>query len=57
MKISYDTATDSISASGLDDEQNAALQRELSTALYRNDPMQTVAATIMAAARRFSAES
>ncbi|MGA1811406.1 hypothetical protein EDF39_0950 [Frondihabitans sp. PhB161] len=54
MKISYDTETDSISATGLSAEQNAELQRELSSALYRNEPVQTVATTIMAAARRFA---
>ncbi|ROQ37240.1 Prp19/Pso4-like protein [Frondihabitans sp. PhB188] len=54
MKITYDTETDSISVPGLTAEQNQQLQTELSTALYRNDPVQTVAATIMAAARRFS---
>jgi hypothetical protein len=54
MKITYDTESDSISVPGLDPEQNALLQRELSAALYRNEPVQTVAATIMAAARRLS---
>jgi hypothetical protein len=54
MKISYDTDTDSISATGLDAQQNAELQAELSAALYRNEPVQTVAKTIMAAARRFA---
>lgn len=57
MKISYDTETDSISATGLSAEQNAELQRELSSALYRNEPVQTVATTIMAAARRFASNS
>lgn len=57
MRITYDTETDSISVPGLDAEQNELLQRELSAALYRNEPVQAVAATIMAAARRFSGES
>jgi hypothetical protein len=55
MKITYDTDTDSISVPGLDPEQNRQLQSELASALYRNDPVQTVAATIMTAARRLSA--
>jgi hypothetical protein len=55
MKITYDTDTDTISALGLSPEQNQLLQSELASALYRNDPVQTVAATIMAAARRLSA--
>lgn len=54
MQITYDTVTDSISASGLTAEQNAQLQSELSAALYRNDPVQTVAGKIMEAARRFA---
>lgn len=56
MKITYDTATDSISVPGLTPEQNQQLQSELATALYRNEPVQTVAATIMAAARRLSSK-
>jgi hypothetical protein len=56
MKITYDTATDSITVPGLTPEQNSQLQAALSTALYRNEPVQAVAATIMAAARRFASE-
>ena len=56
MKITYDTATDSISVPGLDAEQTKILQNELAQALYRNEPVQTVAATIMAAAKRLSAD-
>ena len=48
MKITYDTASDSISCPDLTPEQNRALQSELSAALIRNDPVQTVAARIMA---------
>jgi hypothetical protein len=51
MKITYDTVTDSISCPDLSPEQTQELQRQLSAALMRNDPVQTVAATIMAAVR------
>ena len=51
MKITYDTVTDSISCPGLSPEQTQELQRQLSAALMRNDPVQTVAATIMTAVR------
>lgn len=54
MKITYDTVSDSISVPELTPEQNRQLQSELSSALYRNDPVQVVAATIMAAAKRMS---
>lgn len=54
MKITYDTETDSISVPGLTPEQNNRLQAALSAALARNEPVRTVAATIMAAARRLS---
>lgn len=54
MQITYDTATDSISVPGLDASQTRLLQNELAQALYRNEPVQTVAATIMAAAKRLS---
>jgi hypothetical protein len=48
MKITYDTVTDSISCPDLDSAQTAELQRQLSTALIRNEPVQTVARNIMA---------
>jgi hypothetical protein len=54
MQITYDTVTDSISVPGLTPEQNSQLQNQLAQALYRNEPVQTVAATIMAAARKLS---
>jgi len=56
MQITYDTVTDSISSPGLTPEQNGQLQSQLAQALYSNEPVQTVAATIMAAARTFSAQ-
>ena len=51
MKITYDTVTDSISCPDLSPEQTAELQRQLSTALIRNEPVQQVAAKIMAAVK------
>ncbi len=51
MKITYDTVSDSISCPDLSPEQTQALQAELSAALMRNDPVQAVAARIMAAVR------
>lgn len=51
MKITYDTVTDSISCPDLTPEQTQNLQRELSAALVRNDPVRTVASTILALAR------
>ena len=48
MKITYDTVTDSISCPDLDPAQTSELQRQLSSALMRNDPVRTVAANIMA---------
>ena len=48
MKITYDTLTDSISCPDLDQAQTAELQRQLSAALMRNDPVQTVASNIVA---------
>ena len=48
MKITYDTVTDSISCPELDQAQTAELQRRLSTALINNEPVRTVASTIMA---------
>ena len=47
MKITYDTVTDSISCPELDQAQTAELQRQLSAALMRNDPVRTVASNIM----------
>ncbi|GAA4265952.1 hypothetical protein [Frondihabitans peucedani] len=55
MKITYDTESDSISVPELTGAQNAQLQSQLSAALYRNDPVQTVAAQIMGAARALAA--
>jgi len=51
MKIVYDTVTDSISCPDLSAEQTAELQRQLSAALLRNDPVRTVAGNIMAFVR------
>jgi hypothetical protein len=51
MKITYDTETDSISCPDLTPEQTRALQSALSSALARNEPVRTTAATIMAAVR------
>jgi hypothetical protein len=48
MKITYDTVTDSISCPELDQEQTAELQRQLSAALIKNEPVRTVASSIMA---------
>jgi len=48
MKITYDTVTDSISCPDLTPEQTKELQSQLSAALIRNDPVRTVASTIMA---------
>jgi hypothetical protein len=48
MKITYDTVTDSISCPDLDAQQTAELQRQLSTALMRNDPVRTVASNLVA---------
>jgi hypothetical protein len=48
MKITYDTVTDSISCPELDQAQTAELQRLLSTALIKNEPVRTVASTITA---------
>jgi hypothetical protein len=51
MKITYDTVTDSISCPDLTPEQTKELQSQLSAALARNDPIRTVASSILAAAR------
>ncbi len=51
MKITYDTVTDSISCPDLTPEQTAQLQSQLSASLIRNEPVQTVAAKIMAAVK------
>lgn len=48
MKITYDTVTDSISCPDLNQAQTAELQRQLSAALIRNDPVRTVASNIVA---------
>jgi hypothetical protein len=47
MKITYDTDSDSISCPDLTPAQTEELQKLLSAALIRNEPVQTVAATIM----------
>lgn len=52
VKITYDTETDSISSPDLTPEQTRALQSQLSRALAQNEPVRTVAATIMAAVRK-----
>lgn len=49
MKFTYDTETDSISSPDLTPEQTAKMQSMLSAALYRNDPVQTVAKMLLAA--------
>ena len=51
MKITYDTVSDSISCPDLSPEQTIELQRQLSAALIRNDPVRTVASTIMASVK------
>jgi hypothetical protein len=51
VKITYDTDSDSISCPDLTPDQTQELQRLLSAALIRNDPVQTVAATIMSFVR------
>ena len=51
MKITYDTVSDSISCPDLSPEQTRELQRQLSAALMRNDPVRTVASTIMASVK------
>ena len=57
MKIVYDTVTDSISCPDLSAEQTAELQRQLSAALMRNDPVRTVTAHIMAFVRAATASN
>jgi hypothetical protein len=52
MKFTYDTDTDSISSPDLDPAQVAAVQRLLSSALYRNDPVQDVARLLLETARK-----
>lgn len=54
MQITYDTVTDSISCPGLTPEQTTQLQSQLSASLIRNEPVQTVAAKIMAAVKAAS---
>jgi hypothetical protein len=48
VKITYDTVSDSISCPELDPQQTAELQRQLSAALLRNDPVRVVASNIVA---------
>ena len=52
MKFTYDTETDSISSPDLDAEQTKLVQQQLSAALYRNDPVQSVAKLLLDAARK-----
>ena len=51
MKFTYDTETDSISSPDLNAQQTAAIQSQLSAALYRNDPVQDVARALLETAR------
>ena len=50
MKFTYDTETDSISSPDLDAAHTRAIQTALSQALYRNDPVQTVAKLLLTTA-------
>ena len=52
MKFTYDTETDSISSPDLDADQTKLVQQQLSAALYRNDPVQSVAKLLLDAARK-----
>ena len=52
MKITYDTVTDSISCPDLTPEQTKQLQTQLSAALLRNEPVQTVASNLLAYVRQ-----
>jgi len=56
VKITYDTVSDSISSPDLTAEQSRELQRELSAALGRNDPIRTVAGVILARARQLEGD-
>lgn len=47
MQFTYDTKTDSITSPDLTTEQTAQLQSQLSAALYRNDPVQSVARMLL----------
>ncbi|HEY5821337.1 MAG TPA: hypothetical protein VIT20_05145 [Propionibacteriaceae bacterium] len=53
MKITYDTVTDSISCPELDGEQTRQLQNQLSAALIRNEPTQTVVRDILKTVNAF----
>lgn len=53
MKFTYDTETDSISSPDLSPEQTRQIQSQLSAALYRNDPVQTVAKMLIETARSY----
>lgn len=57
MLITYDTDADSISCPDLSPAQTQELQRLLSAALIKNEPVQKVAATIMAAVRAAAQKS
>lgn len=48
MKITYDTVADAISCPDLTPEQTQKLQSQLSSALYRNEPVQTVVRELLA---------
>jgi len=52
MKITYDTVTDSISCADLTPEQTQQLQSQLSAALIRNEPVQTVVSNLLAYVRQ-----
>lgn len=54
MKIIYDTLSDCISVDGLNPHETQILNDKLAEALSRNDPIMTVAATIMATAQGLS---
>lgn len=49
MKFTYDTETDSISSPDLNPVQTQEIQSQLSQALYRNEPVQTVVKLLLAA--------
>ena len=57
MKITYDTVSDSISCPDLTPSQTAELQRQLSSALMRNEPVRTVASNIVAFVKAAAATS
>ncbi|RPE73745.1 MULTISPECIES: hypothetical protein [unclassified Frondihabitans] len=54
MKIIYDTLSDTISVDGLNSQETRILDDKLAVAFSRNEPIMTVAATIMATAQELS---